>query len=317
MRFLEIATAAMTAASTAYGAPMEKRAAAVDELVGFAAGTTGGGSGAGTTVTSCAELTAAAKAGGVIKVKGMLTGCGVIRVGTAGTSILGVGKDAGLTDSGLQVFKTSNIIIRNLKLYRAPKGKDLIDIEGSTNVWVDHNDFSSVGITGDKDTYDGLLDAKSGADMLTFSWNKFHDHWKGSLVGHSDNNASKDKGKLHVTYHHNSFVGVNSRLPSIRFGTGHIYSSCYEGGISGINSRMGAQVLVEANSFTGVDKAVVTNLDSDEEGFAVEKDNIFTNSPTQITQKGSFAPSYKYTVDPAASVCAIVQKSAGVGVVTF
>jgi pectate lyase len=61
-------------------------------------------------------------------------------------------------------------------LYRAPKGKDLIDIEGSTNVWVDHNDFSSVGITGDKDTYDGLLDAKSGADMLTFSWNKFHDH---------------------------------------------------------------------------------------------------------------------------------------------
>jgi pectate lyase len=176
MRFFEIATAAMTAASTAYGAPMEKRAAAVDELVGFAAGTTGGGSGAGTTVTSCAELTAAAKAGGVIKVKGMLTGCGVIRVGTAGTSILGVGKDAGLTDSGLQVFKTSNIIIRNLKLYRAPKGKDLIDIEGSTNVWVDHNDFSSIGITGDKDTYDGLLDAKSGADMLTFSWNKFHDH---------------------------------------------------------------------------------------------------------------------------------------------
>jgi hypothetical protein len=33
-----------------------------------------------------------------------------------------------------------------------------------------------VGITGGKDTYDGLLDAKSGADMLTFSWNKFHDH---------------------------------------------------------------------------------------------------------------------------------------------
>jgi hypothetical protein len=175
MRFFEIAAAALTAASTAYGAPVEKRAAAIDELVGFAAGTTGG-SGAGTTVSSCAELTAAAKVGGVIKVKGMLTGCGIIRVGTAGTSILGVGKDAGLTDSGLQVFKTSNIIIRNLKFYRAPKGKDLIDIEGSTKVWVDHNDFSSVGITGSKDTYDGLLDAKSGADFLTFSWNKFHDH---------------------------------------------------------------------------------------------------------------------------------------------
>ncbi|KNG51587.1 polysaccharide lyase family 1 protein [Stemphylium lycopersici] len=317
MRFFEVATVALTAASTAYAAPMEKRAAAVDELVGFAAGTTGGGKGAGTTVTSCDELTAAAKVGGVIKINGMLTGCGVIRFDVPGTSILGVGKDSGLTDGGLRFYKTSNIIVRNLKLYRAPKGKDLIDIEATTNVWIDHNDFSSVGITGSKDTYDGLLDAKSGSDFMTFSWNKFHDHWKGSLVGHSDSNASKDKGKLHVTYHHNSFIGVNSRLPSIRFGTGHMYSSCYEGGISGINSRMGAQVLVEANSFTNVDRAVVTNLDSDEEGFAVEKDNLFTNSPTQITQQGSFVPDYKYTVDPAASVCGIVEKSAGVGVVTF
>jgi pectate lyase len=80
---------------------------------------------------------------------------------------------------------------------------------------------------------------------------------------------------------------------------------------------MGAQVLVEANSFTDVDRAVVTNLDSDLEGFAVEKDNIFTNSTTQITQKGSFVPSYKYTIDAPASVCGIVSKSAGVGVVTF
>lgn len=53
---------------------------------------------------------------------------------------------------------------------------DNLDIDESTRVWVDHNDFSSVGVTGDKDTYDGLLDAKHGADSLTFSWNKFHDH---------------------------------------------------------------------------------------------------------------------------------------------
>jgi hypothetical protein len=61
-------------------------------------------------------------------------------------------------------------------LYRAPEGSDLIDIEESTKIWIDHNDFSSVGVTGDKDKYDGLLDAKRGSDMLTFSWNKFHDH---------------------------------------------------------------------------------------------------------------------------------------------
>ena len=315
MRFFEIATV-LAAAGAVSAAPMEKRAAAVDELVGFAAGTTGGGSGAGTTVSDCAGLTAAAKKGGVIKIKGTLTGCGIVKI-ISNTSVLGVGSTAGITDSGFQVRKADNVIIRNLKLYRAPEGKDLIDIDASTRVWVDHNDFSSVGITGDKDTYDGLLDAKHGADSLTFSWNKFHDHWKGSLVGHSDSNAAEDTGKLHVTYHHNDFQKVNSRLPSVRFGTAHVYSSCYNGGISGVNSRMGAQVLVENNSFTGVDNAIVTNLDSDEEGFANERNNIFTSSTTQITKKGTWTPSYKYTADAAASVCGIVAKSAGVGVVTF
>jgi len=48
---------------------------------------------------------------------------------------------------------------------------------------------------------------------------------------------------------------------------------------------MGAQVLVENTSFTGVDKAIVTNLDSKEQGFANERNNVFTSSTTQITQK--------------------------------
>jgi pectate lyase len=174
MHFKTVALAALTATST-YASPVEKRAAKVDELVGFAAGTTGGGSGAGTVVTSCAALTTAAKAGGVIKISGNLSGCGIVKL-ASDTSVLGVGANSGLTDGGLQVRKVSNVIIRNLKLFRAPQGKDLIDIDASTKVWVDHCDLSSVGLTGDKDTYDGLLDAKHGADMLTFSWNKFHDH---------------------------------------------------------------------------------------------------------------------------------------------
>jgi pectate lyase len=174
MHFSNIAIAALSAVST-YAFPVEKRAAKVDELVGFAAGTTGGGSGASTTVTSCSALTTAAKTGGVIKISGTLTGCGIIKL-VSNTSILGIGSTAGLADGGFQIRKVSNIIIRNLKLYRAPEGKDLIDIDASTKVWVDHCDLSSVGVTGDKDFYDGLLDAKHGSDMLTFSWNKFHDH---------------------------------------------------------------------------------------------------------------------------------------------
>ena len=114
MRFFELATA-LAAAGTVSAAPMEKRAAAVDELVGFAAGTTGGGSGAGTTVSDCAGLTAAAKNGGVIKIKGTLTGCGIVKI-VSNTSVLGVGSSAGLTDGGFQVRKADNVIIRNLKV---------------------------------------------------------------------------------------------------------------------------------------------------------------------------------------------------------
>lgn len=175
MHFFNVAAVALTAGSTAYGSPLKPRAAAVDQLVGYGAGTTGGGSGAGTTVSSCSELTTAAKAGGVIKIKGTLSGCGIVKL-VSDTSVLGVGSDAGLTSGGFQIRKVSNVIVRNLKLHIPPEGKDLIDIDASTKIWIDHNDFSSAGITGDKDTYDGLLDAKHGADDLTFSWNKFHDH---------------------------------------------------------------------------------------------------------------------------------------------
>lgn len=64
----------------------------------------------------------------------------------------------GLTNGGIRVKKANNVILRNLYFHLAPSKKDLLELQYSTNVWIDHNDFSSLGITGDKDTYDGLLD---------------------------------------------------------------------------------------------------------------------------------------------------------------
>lgn len=43
-----------------------------------------------------------------------------------------------------------------------------------------------------------------------------------SLVGHSEKNVKEDTGHLRVSYLWNHFNNVNSRLPSLRFGTGHI-----------------------------------------------------------------------------------------------
>ncbi|KAM5350456.1 hypothetical protein ACJ41O_006961 [Fusarium nematophilum] len=290
-------------------------AAAVDELVGYGDGTTGGGSGDGVTVTSCSELTSAVANGGVIKVDGNLSGCDIVRV-ESDTSIIGVGSGSGLTGGGFRMKDVTNVILRNLKMNNPPEGKDLIDIESSTYIWVDHCDLSAEGITGDKDFYDGLCDAKRGSDFITISWTKFSDHWKASLIGHSDSNADEDTGKLHVTYHHNYWSNINSRAPSIRFGTAHIYSSCYEDvPTSGVNSRMGAQVLVEQTSFNNVNRAIVTNLDSDEDGFAAENGNLYTNSETQITQEKDFTPPYSYTTDPASCICELVKAKAGTGVV--
>jgi len=77
---------------------------------------------------------------------------------------------------------------------------------------------------------------------------------------------------------------------------------------------MGAQVLVESSIFENVavsipislesqlfltltQLAIVTDLDSDEDGYAVQRNNVFTNSPTEITQAGSLSSvPYTYTL---------------------
>lgn len=173
MHFTNIAALALTAGSSALAVPFTRRAA-VDELVGYGAGTTGGGSGAGTTVTSCSALETALESGGVVRIDGLLSGCGAVLV-PSDTTVLGVGAGSGLKEGGFRLKKVSNVILRNLVI-SPPKKGDAIDVETSTQVWVDHCELHSVGLTGGKDDYDGLFDAKRGSDFITVSWTKFHDH---------------------------------------------------------------------------------------------------------------------------------------------
>ena len=44
------------------------------------------------------------------------------------------------------------------------------------------------------------------------------------LIGGSELTGAEDTGKLKVTIHHNHFSNLGSRIPSLRFGTGHIYN---------------------------------------------------------------------------------------------
>jgi pectate lyase len=190
---------------------------------------------------------------------------------------------------------------------------DAIHVETSDHIWIDHNDLSS-DMNNGKDFYDGLVDLTHAADFITVSWNRIHDHFKVSLVGHSDSNGSEDTGHLHVTYHHNLFQNFNSRTPSLRFGTGHVYSNYFNNGDTGIHSRENAQMLVQNNVFRSVNTPIETTGDSKVDGFVNESGNDFGGGTNDITQTGNFTnPPYSFTLTPTAQVINVVTAGAGTG----
>ncbi|TRM68160.1 polysaccharide lyase family 1 protein [Schizophyllum amplum] len=285
------------------------RRAAVDDVpdVGFAAAsTTGGSGGTTTTVTTLEELTEAVKGdeAKIVIIDGTITGSEVVKVG-ANTSVLGAAGSL-LDGVGLRAYKVDNIIFRNIKIQKVlAEAGDAIGVQEANNVWVDHCDLSS-DRDHDKDFYDGLLDVTHGSTGVTLSNNYIHDHWKASLVGHSDNNGDEDAA-LQVTYTGNFFENLNSRGPSFRFGTGHLFNNYYSGVSDGINTRDGAQLLVENNVFVDSKKA----LYSTDEGFAVATGNDFGNSENTASEGTLTSMDYEYTLLDTSEVAASVQASAG------
>ncbi|MFI8816580.1 MULTISPECIES: polysaccharide lyase family 1 protein [unclassified Streptomyces] len=312
-RLTALAAAAAVGALTVAALPGTAGAAETTP-VGFGAGTTGGGSAPAVTVSTLAAFTAAVSGdtAKTVKVDGLITLSGQVDIGS-NTTVLGVGSSAGFTGGGLRLKNASNIVVRNLNISKPVAPADGITVQHSTKVWIDHNSFSA-DRDHDKDHYDGLLDITHASDQVTVSWNTFKNHYKGSLVGHSDNNAGEDTGHLHVTYHHNHFQNVYSRIPSLRFGTGHFYDNFVEGADTAVHSRMGAQLLVENNVFRTTKIAITTTRSSDEDGYVVERGNDLGGAATEISRTGSFTtPPYSYTAEPASAVAASVTSGAGAG----
>ena len=312
--------ATVAAGAVALGTNGASAATIPADQIGYAAmsgGTTGGAGGPTVTVTTWDQLKTEAgkKTAEIIKVSGMLQGSGQITVRNDKT-IVGVGANSGITGGGLKISHYNNLIVRNMKI-SYPIGTVAITVQDADHVWIDHNELWS-DRSHDIDYYDGLIDITHAADWVTVSWNKLHDHWKTSLVGHDDDNAAEDTGHLTVTYHHNEFYNDDARLPSLRFGTAHVYNNYYHDTVNAVHSRMGAQVLVEGNVFTNVGTPVKTTTLSVTDGFAVERNNRYTNcGANNITQVGTFtAAPYAYQLDPVASVAAIVTNGAGTGKVS-
>lgn len=134
--------------------------------------TTGGLGANATTVTTLAELSAAVSETNplpaIVFIKGAITGATKVRVGS-NKSIIGL-PGSSLRGIGFIIRHQKNVIIRNLVSSHvvASLAEDAVKIDSSTNIWIDHCEFSSA-LVADKDYYDGLVDASHGSDFITVS----------------------------------------------------------------------------------------------------------------------------------------------------
>ncbi|WP_326824349.1 RICIN domain-containing protein [Streptosporangium sp. NBC_01756] len=280
-------------------------------LVGWATqggGTTGGGGTSPTTVSSASALTSALSASGaaVIRVSGTISCSGMLKV-TSNKTVIG-NSGAAIVGCGLNISEASNVIVRNLTF--RDWDDDGINVQYSTRVWLDHNTFS--------EGYDGALDVKRASDYVTVSWNRFFNHDKTMLLGHSDDNAGEDSGHLRVTYHHNWFDGTNQRHPRVRFGNPvHVYNNYYanvgSGGGYGVASTEGAGVLVEGNYFENTADPYHRGEGSSDPGNLVARNNHFVNSGAGDAGGSVASIPYSYSLDSAANVKSVVSAGAGAG----
>ncbi|HEX6340737.1 pectate lyase [Umezawaea sp.] len=290
------------------------------------AGTTGGAGGAVVTATTTAQFLdhIARPEPLVVQVSGTITlptgsSDGMHDVASDKT-IIGLGSGARLVGGGLNIGlpvdddvtsppanAVHNVIIRNLTITGATD--DLVNVQMfSHHVWIDHNDFSN----GD----DGAVDVKRGSDFITVSWNRFHDHDKTLLLGHDDDNAAQDVGRLRVTYHHNHFDGSDQRNPRVRFGEPvHVYNNLYRDNSYGVASAMNAGVVLEGNHFVSVNNPGRVDFSGDL-GRMVARDNVLVDCNHEIEVRGSVVEPrtyYAYTPHRAAEVPTVVPAGAGVG----
>ena len=239
---------------------------------------------------------------------------GPVRV-KSNKTIVGVGSDAAIRGGGFRIAKVSNIIIRNLSINHC-EPEDAISIEaGAHHIWVDHCDLS--------ESADELLSIKQGSDLITVSWNHFHNHHKTCLLGHGDDEKirSIDRGHLRVTYHHNFFDGTQTWHPRVRFADGvHVFNNYFKNNVSGVAAVMDAGVLVEGNVFENVPQPTHTRYgNSPDPGRLVERDNVYIKSGKPEVRGTVAEPrtAYPYTLDKPAGIAESVGQGAGVGKIGF
>jgi pectate lyase len=304
--------------------------------------TNGGGNATPTTVTTLSQLNSAAagSASAVILVQGSISG----RI-TIGSNKTIAGVCGAELHGHVEISNSTNVIVRNIKIVGyavgncaldpsydssvgCSSGDDAISVQNNAHhIWFDHCDIS--------DGTDGNLDITNGANFVTVSWTKFHytprtdnsgsdstgasGHRFSNLVGGSD--TANDANLLNITWHHNWWAdNVVERQPRVRFGKNHLFNNLWASTGDNYCVRAGkqAQILLEANVFTGVGNPHEFNSTTDQGTASITApsgSNTYTNTSGQKATGGggpAFTnPQYGYTTDPPATLQAAIQSGAG------
>lgn len=275
---------------------------------GYGENTTGGNVANTITVTTATAFKSAAESGTsmVVIVDGFLN-IGEVSVASNKT-IIGADTNAGWTGN-LTMSGVDNVIVQNLNISN-PTGlgtADGIEISnGCTNIFVHKCTFI--------DCADGSLDIKRGSDFVTFSWCRFRYptqtvHNFANLIGHDDANGAQDRGKLHITTHHNWYdIGCDQRMPRVRFATVHSYNNYYAapGNLYCIGTGLECHIRLENGSFENMN-----NPWRDMSGGMVNGEEIgwsgclFVGTTVPSYAPNSFpvfTPPYTYALDLASDV---------------
>lgn len=165
----------------------------------------------------------------------------------ANITIEGIGDDAVIEKWGFTFSDSESIDVKNLRFTKYPE--DACSTARSNNVWIHSNTFdigeNKYDLTPeqDKGEGDGSTDINQ-SEYVTLSYNRYNKTHKTSLHGGGDSQK-----QYNITWHHNYFNDVSSRMPLVRHANVHMYNNYFYSGTNCVDARASAWVFTENNYF--------------------------------------------------------------------
>jgi len=237
--------------------------------------------------------------------------------GQSNITIEGIGDDAEIFQWGFTWSKCNSIEIKNLTFTDYPE--DACSFQGGSNsdmnygnYWIHNCTFNrgknNWDFTYEQDKHygDGATDFKF-CKNITSSYNVFNNCKKTGLVGGSNSNYT-----MNVTFHHNFYNNVGSRLPLGRQANMHFYNNYYYNCSTCQDIRANAFVLSEANYFESCSSPQKVTIDDKDYLYTVIKSyQDYFDKCSPISTSSSVKNGVTTTVNPATIVNTRTQKLDG------